>query len=144
MKFAAFASTAIILAGATSGFADPISERKDNMKDRGALMRVLAPIAQGQQPFDAATVMDALEKLNADAQAAIDIDVLWPAGSETGDTKSSPRIWSEREAFQAAVDKFASDTAAAVAANPQDLPAFQAVFGPVASNCGSCHEAFRL
>ena len=36
------------------------------------------------------------------------------------------------------------NTAAAVEAAPQDLAAYQAVFGAVASNCGSCHEAYRM
>lgn len=144
MKIVTFASIGAVILAVTSASADPITERKDNMKERGALMRVLAPIAQGQQAFDAATVMDALQKLNENAQAAADIDALWPAGSESGDTKSGPRIWSDRAAFQAAADKFVADTAAAVAANPQDLPSFQAVFGPAAGNCGACHEAFRL
>ena len=69
---------------------------------------------------------------------------LWPEGSNTGDTESSPKVWEDMAGFQAANDKFAADTAAAVAAAPQDLAAFQAVFGPVASNCGSCHEAYRM
>ncbi len=142
MKFAALALAASSLV-ATGAFADPIEDRKANMKERGSLMRILAPVAQGQQPFDAATVMDALEKLQANAEAA-EVDVMWPVGSETGDTKSSPRIWEDRAGFQAADDKYDADVAAAIAANPQDLAAFQAVFGPVAANCGTCHEAYRM
>lgn len=142
MRFAVYALAAASVM-VTGAFADPIADRKENMKERGSLMRILAPIAQGQQPFDAATVMDALEKLQANAEAA-ELDVMWPVGSETGDTKSSPKIWEDRAGFQAADDKYDADVAAAVAANPQDLAAFQAVFGPVASNCGSCHEAFRM
>lgn len=143
MKLFALATVAfsIMVAGAS---ADPIADRKENMKERGALMRILAPVAQGQQPFDAATVLDALEKLSANAEAATDIDALWPAGTESGDTKSSPRIWEDRAGYQAASDKFAADTAAAVEAAPQDVDAYRAVFGPVAANCGTCHEGYRL
>jgi len=142
MRLLAFAASAAVLV-VTAASADPIEDRKNIMKERGAQMRVLAPIAQGQQPFDAAAVMTALEALNANAMAT-DVEALWPAGSDTGDTKSAPKIWEDMAGFQAAMEKYKADVAAAVAANPQDLPAFQAVFGPVASNCGSCHQAFRL
>jgi cytochrome c556 len=142
MKLLALAASAAMLV-ATAASADPIEDRQNIMKGRTAQMRVLAPIAQGQQPFDAAAVMDALEKLNEFAMAT-DVDALWPAGTETGDTKSSPRIWEDMAGFKAAMDKYKADVAAAVEANPQDLPAFQAVFGPVAANCGSCHQGYRL
>ena len=142
MRIVLLAASALTLT-ATGAFADPISDRKEIMKERGALMRILGPIAQGQQPFDAATVMDALQKLNDNA-ARVDVSVLWAPGTDTGDTKSSPKIWEDMAGFQAAVDKFTADTEAAVAANPQDLASFQAVFGPVAGNCGACHEAYRL
>ena len=54
---------------ATSAIADPIEDRKALMKERGGVMQVLVPIAQGKQPFDAAVVMEQLEKLNANAQS---------------------------------------------------------------------------
>lgn len=143
MRLALLAASAISLT-VTAAFADAISDRKEIMKERGAQMRVLAPIAQGKQPFDAAAVMDALEKLHDNA-GRTDVAVLWAPGTETGgDNESSPRIWEDMAGFQAASDKYAADIAAAIAANPQDLAAFQAVFGPVASNCGSCHEGYRL
>lgn len=144
MKILTIASAIAVGLAATSSFADPLEDRKNLMKERGAQMRILGPIAQGQQPFDADAVMAALEVLNTNAQASTDIEALWPAGSEGGDTKSAPAIWQDREGFQAASDKYAADVAAAVEANPQDLEAFQAVFGPVAGNCGSCHEGYRL
>ncbi|MBO6719117.1 MAG: cytochrome c [Rhizobiaceae bacterium] len=140
MRFFAIAASVLML-GATVASADPIEDRQAVMKARGAQLRVLVPIAQEKQPFDAAAVMEALEVLAANA-AATDIDVLWAPGTEGG--KSSPKIWEDRAGFQAATDKFAADTAAAVEANPQDLASFQAAFGTVASNCGSCHEGYRL
>lgn len=143
MKFFAFAAAALVVA-VTSAAADPIADRKADMKERGGLMRVLGPTAQGKAEFDAATILDALEKLNARAQAAMDVEKFYPAGSETGDTKAGPKIWSEREAFQDATNKFAEATAAALAAAPQDLESFRAAFGPVGAGCGTCHEAFRL
>lgn len=142
MRLFALAVSAAVLV-ATAASADPIEDRQNIMKERGAQMKVLAPIAQGKQPFDAAAVMTALEALNANAMAT-DVEALWPAGSETGDTDSAPKIWEDMAGFKAAMDKYKADVAAAAAAKPQDLPAFQAVFGPVAGNCGACHKAFKL
>jgi cytochrome c556 len=142
MRLFALAISAALLA-VTSASADPIEDRKAIMKDRAAQLRVLAPIAQGKAEFDAAAVMDALQKLNENAMKT-DVDALWPAGSDQGDTKSAPAIWEDMDGFKAAMDKFKADAAAAAAANPQDLQSFQAVFGPLAGNCGSCHEKYRL
>lgn len=142
MKLLAYAAAALSLTVA-SAVADPITDRKDMMKERGGQMRVLAPIAQGQQPFDAAAVMAALQTLAANAERGADLDTYWPQGSDTGDTRSRAAIWEDRAGYQAASDKFKADMDAAVAANPQDLASFQAVFGPVGGSCGTCHEVYR-
>ena len=46
--------------------------------------------------------------------------------------------------FTAAMDKFKTEAAAAAAANPADLAAFQAEFGNLTKNCGACHETYRI
>jgi cytochrome c556 len=142
MRLFALAVSAALLA-TTAASADPIADRKAIMKDRAAEMKVLVPIAQGKVDFDAAAVMAELQKMAENAQRT-DVDALWPAGSDQGDTKSSPKIWEDMAGFKATMDKFKADAAAAAAANPQDLGSFQAVFGPLASNCGSCHQKYRL
>lgn len=127
-----------------SAFADPIADRKAIMKERGGIVGgQLAPIVKGEKPFDAAAVMTALQALDANAKK-FDVDALFPAGSDQGDTKASPKIWEDMAGFKAAADKFAADVAAAVAANPQDAAAFQPLFGAIASNCGACHQAYRM
>ena len=137
-----FAISALALA-ATAASADPIAERKALMKSNGAAMGVLGGMAKGDKPFDAAAALDALQRLQDDA-SKMDPAVLWPAGSDTGDTTSSPKIWEDPAGFQAAIDKFKADTAAAAAAPPADLDAVKAAMGAVGSNCASCHEAFRV
>lgn len=130
---------------ATAAFAqdDPVATRKALMKANGAALGQLNRIVKGEQPFDAAAVQAALQKLSDDA-VAFDPATLFPAGSDQGDTKASPKIWEDAAGFQAAVDKFRTDTAAALAANPQDAAALQTQFGAVAANCGACHQAYRL
>ena len=123
--------------------ADPIADRKAIMKERGGLVGGLAPVAKGEKPFDAAAVLTALQALEANAKKW-DEDALFPVGSETGDTKASPKIWEDMAGVKAAGDKFEADVAAAVAAPPADLAAFQAQFGAITSNCGACHQAYRM
>jgi len=136
----AAAALSVMTMGAT---ANPIEQRQANMKERGQILRVLAPIAQGRADFDAATVLDALEKLNANAQAAADVDAFYPAGTENGDTKVKENIWSDREGFKKANEDYLSKVAAAAEAKPQDVDAFKAVFGPIGASCGGCHETYR-
>lgn len=142
MKLFALAAAAlsVTIAGAA---ADPLEQRKANMKERGEIMRILGPIAQGRADFDAATVNDALAKLETNAEAGADTEALWPEGSDTGDTKASPAIWANFDDYKDRNEKYTEAVAAAVAAAPQDLAAFQAAFGPVGASCGSCHENYR-
>lgn len=142
MKRLVLAFSAIALVSGAA-FADPIADRKALMKERGGLVGQLAPIAKGEKPFDAAAVLAALQGLAANGEK-FDAEALFPAGSETGDTKASPKIWEDMAGFKAAEEKFEADVAAAIAAPAQDLDTFKAQFGAIASNCGACHQTYRL
>lgn len=141
MRKLVIAISALALAG-SAALADPLADRKALMKANGAAVGKIAPMVRGAQPFDAAVALEALKTLADDAQK-MDPAVLWPAGSDTGDTKSSPNIWQDSAGFQAAIDKFKTDTAAAVAAPPQDLDQLKAKFGVIGQNCAACHQAYR-
>ncbi len=137
-----FVLAAAAIAGLSipAAHADPIDDRQALMKERGQILRTLGPIAQGRADFDAATVMAALEEMNANAQAH-DIDALYPMGSEGGDATAA--VWGDQDGFREIDDKYKADVAAALAAAPQDLDAFRTVFAPAAQNCGACHELYR-
>ena len=114
------------LAFATSAaFADPIADRQALMKANGKALGSIAPIVKGEKDFDAALVHGCSYQA-CRGRAEDDPAVLWPAGSDTGDTTSSPKIWEDMAGFQAAIDKFKADTAAAVAAAPADVDALKA------------------
>jgi cytochrome c556 len=142
MRTLILAIAALALTGATA-FADPIADRKAIMKERGKLVGTLAPMVKGEKAFDAALAMAALKGLSENAQN-FDVDVLFPAGSETGDTAALPVIWQDMPAFKAAAEKFRVDAAAAATANPQDIDALKTQFNAVTTNCGGCHEKFRM
>jgi cytochrome c556 len=136
-------SLAIVATTLSVASADPIADRKALMKERGGLVGQLAPIAKGEQPFDAAKVSEVFAALQANADK-YDVDALFTADSKMGDTKASPKIWDDMAGYKAAVDKYKADVTAAAAAKPQDVDAFRAEFGKVTANCGGCHQAWRL
>jgi cytochrome c556 len=143
MRTLVFAISALALATSAAA-ADPIADRQALMKSNGKAMGVLVPITKGEKPFDAAAVLDALKALNDDAQK-LDVATLFPPGSDTGgDTTASPKIWEDTAGFQAQVDKFKADAAAALASPPQDAAALGATVGMIGKNCGACHETFRI
>lgn len=120
---------------------DPIGERQQKMKTMGQQMRVLVPMARGQADYDAEAALAAFVQMNDAAQGYGD---LFPEGSDTGDTRAKPEIWTDRDGFNTAVAAFEEDLAMAVSADVSSLDAFRPVFGAVAQNCGDCHENYQV
>jgi len=139
--FLTISSAAVLVAGVAQ--ADVTADRQAIMKDLGRSVGSIAPMIKGEKPFDAAAALAALEKIDADAKK-LDVDALFPAGSDQGDTEASPKIWENKEDFVKHVEKFRTDAAAALAVKPQDLDALKPAFQQVAANCGSCHQAYRV
>jgi cytochrome c556 len=127
----------------SAAYADPIADRKAIMKERGGLVGGLAKMAKGEAAFDAAAVLTALQGLQAN-EAKVDIDALFPAGSDKGDTKAAPKIWEDMAGFKAANDKYKADLDAAVAAPPQDVNALGAQLNTLGGDCGGCHKPYRI
>ena len=82
-----------------------------------------------------------MRTFNAVAYSAGDY---FPAGSDKGDTRASPKIWEEMAEFQEYLGNFQKATDAGRAAKPETLEAFQAAMGDIGKACGACHEDFRL
>lgn len=127
---------------ASVSLADPVSERKELMKAIGAGVGAMAPIARGEQPFDAERVTTALANLNAAAEQ-LDVEALFPEGSDTGDTAALPAIWENKADFTEKMEKLKADIAAVGADAPQDQAGVGAALGRIGGNCGACHETYR-
>ncbi|MGX5840590.1 c-type cytochrome [Mesorhizobium sp. ArgA1] len=127
----------------SAAFADPILDRQGLMKERGKIVGGLSKIAKGEQDFDAAAVLTALQALQANAEK-FDAETLFPAGSETGDTTASPKIWEDMAGFKTTNEKYVADVKAAVAAAPADVDALKAQIGTLGSDCGTCHQTYRV
>ena len=68
----------------------------------------------------------------------------FPAGSDQGQTKASPKIWEDMAGFKAVHAKYLADVKAAVAAAPADVDALKAQFDTLGSDCGTCHQTYRI
>jgi cytochrome c556 len=127
----------------SAAFADPILDRQALMKERGKLVGGLSKVVKGEEPFDAAAVLTQLQALQANAEK-FDVEALFPKGSDTGDTTAAPKIWEDMAGFKAAEDKYLADVKAAVAAAPADVDALKAQIGVLGSDCGTCHQGYRV
>ena len=121
-----------------------IEQRQAAMKQNGASMKALVPMARGEAAWNQATAIQALDTLkkNADATPA-----LFPRGSgaEAGvKTAALPAIWEKMADFQAAA-KAQGDAADNLMklARANDEAGFKAGFAAMGRACGGCHEPFR-
>jgi cytochrome c556 len=127
----------------SAAFADPIQDRQALMKERGKIAGQLSKVVKGETPYDAASVLTALQALQANAEK-FDANALFPAGSDTGDTTAAPKIWEDMAGFKAVEDKYLANVKAAAAAAPADVNALKARFNTIGGDCGTCHQTYRI
>lgn len=120
---------------------DVIKYRKAVMQVQSWNMRPMAAMVKGQQPYDAqlfawyAGVIQQTSHMLPDA---------FQAGSDKGETRALPVIWSEPAKSKAAIDNFNAATGKLVAAaRAGNLDAVKGPFSEVAKSCGGCHKQFR-
>lgn len=65
-------------------------------------------------------------------------------GTDKGDTKARPEIWSDWDGFTAKLNKFQGDMANLAKVSAQgDQRATMKAFGVAAKNCKSCHSDYK-
>ena len=136
----AFAVSALA-GGATIAWAqaDVIKERQENRKQTAAAMRAIKSIIDAKGQTTGAVEQAA--KLKTLEAAFIK---LFPAGSDKGETKALPAVWTDWTGFEAASKN--AETAfdkLSVAAGSGDMAALTAAFGDTGKACGACHDKFR-
>lgn len=143
LAMAAVASLATALPAAAQ-FAKP----EDAVKYRKAAFTVMAAhfgrvaaMANGRMPFDAKAVA-------TNAEIATMMSTLpyagFVEGSDKGDTKAKPEVWSERDKFTAAATKMQDEMAKLnAAAKTGDQAAIKTAAGAVGQACKACHDHFR-
>ena len=143
MAAAALAGFAIALPAAAQ-FAKPedaIKYRKAAFTVMARHFGVVAGMAGGRIPFDAKVAAD-------NAEIATMVSKLPYAGfvdgTDKGDTKADPKIWAERDKFNAAAAKMQEEMVKLnVAAKSGNLDAIKAAAGETGKSCKACHDAYR-
>jgi cytochrome c556 len=136
------AIAAVVAASAVTAVmaqSDPIAARKGLMKGIGGANGQITQMLDGKQPFDAARAKTALMTISDNATKAVP---LFPASSQSGDTKALPAIWEKKADFDAKLATLSSDAKAA-ADKVTDLGSLKAAIGDVRKNCGGCHNVYR-
>ena len=141
-------------AAAVTGFATALpaaaqfAKPEDAIKYRKAAFTVMnthvgriGAMVQGKAPFDAKAAAD-----NADV-ALMMSKLPYTAflqGTDKGETRARPEIWTENDKFRAAAQKMQDEMAKLnVAAKSGNLDTIKAAFGPVGQACKNCHDNFR-
>jgi cytochrome c556 len=74
-----------------------------------------------------------------------ELDRIFPAGSNVGESEALPLIWEEPDAFAEAIAKAQETTAAFVAAAESgDKEAIGEAFRNVGISCRGCHDRYRV
>ena len=142
--------TAVALLGATTALpaAAQFAKPEDAIKYRQSAMTLMAThfgrvaaMASGKIPFDAKAAAD-------NAAIATFISKLpfagFVPGSDLGDTKAEPKIWTEMDKFKAGATKMQEAMAKLdVAAKGGNLDAIKAAVGETGKSCKACHDNYR-
>ena len=132
------------VAGAASGQQKPediIKYRQSALFLMGQHFGPIAAMAQGKLPYDKdaaarnAAVVEYMSKLPWDR---------FPAGTDQGNTKAKPEIWSNLDDFKSKADKMQSEVGKlAQVAKTGDFNALKAQVGETGKACKACHDEYR-
>lgn len=120
---------------------DAVKYRKGAMTVMGAHFGRIGAMANGRVPFDAKAVADNAALVETMSKLP------WPAfaaGTDKGETRALPEIWTEQAQFKESADKFQAEVAKlAAAAKTGNLDSVKTAFGAVGQTCKSCHDNYR-
>jgi cytochrome c556 len=101
----------------------------------------IGAMVQGKAPFDAKAAADNAEIATMMSKLPYTAFV---AGTDKGETKAKPEIWTEDAKFRAAASKMQEEMAKLnAAAKTGNLDQIKAAFGPVGQSCKACHDEYR-
>ena len=119
-----------------------IKYRQSAMSLQSNHMGRLFAMINGQVPFDAKVAAENIEivaLLNSRVQFAAFID-----GSDKGNTRAKPEIWTEKDKFAAAVAKSQEDVVKLSAAGKTgNLDQIKTAFGALGDTCKGCHDKYQ-
>jgi len=140
-------AVAALLALGTAGFAaadqfeDAVHARKSAFTLIKANFGPMGAMAEGKIPFNKEAFAARAANLEALSKMPWEFHI---EGSDMGDTKAKPEVWSKAADYKAAADKFQTEAAKlAVVAKSGDEKGMKAQFGATAKTCKACHDNFK-
>jgi cytochrome c556 len=134
LTFAATVAVPLALAQASV-----LDERKAGFRSLGQSMEAIQRIVEGRQP-----AAGAVAPARVIAEFAPRIKTLFPPGSDRGETRALPAIWSDRAGFDRVADAFVPAAAALLAAAESgDSARLASQLQATGQACGACHRPYR-
>jgi len=143
---AAIIGTSTLLASGTAAAQvkpeDVIKFRKGVYQVIGWHVRPLGAMVKGQMPFDQAAFARNAEIV---AMMSTIAPHAFAAGSDKGETRAKPEIWSDAGGFKKAMDNFEAEASklAQVAKTATSVDQVRGQFSAMSKSCGACHDNFR-
>ena len=138
------AGALLLSVGAVVAQQDQVKRTQGIMKDNGKNAGALSAMVKGEKPYDQSTVKAALAQFEDTAK---NLPTLFPASLKgakfEGDYSPSPKIWSDKAGFDAAIASFAK-TVTEAKAKIKDLDSLKATMPAIGKECSNCHETFRV
>jgi cytochrome c556 len=120
---------------------DAIKYRKATFTVMAAHFGRVAAMANGRVPFDAKVAAENAEIATSMSKLPY---LAFIAGTDKGDTKAKPEVWSDAEKFKAAATKMQDEMGKLnVAAKGGNLDAIKAAVGETGKACKACHDTYR-
>lgn len=120
---------------------DAIKYRKASFTVLAAHFGPLGAMANGRAPFNAQAAARHADVI------AVAANLPWAGfgeGTDKGDTRAKPEVWSESAKYKEAAEKMQAEVSKlAAAAKTGNLDNLKAAFGPAAATCKACHDHFR-
>jgi cytochrome c556 len=139
-KLVLLAAAALAVGGVARAEIDPIKTRQAGLDlMAGDLAGIKAVVTANGDVKTLENPAKAIQKW------ATNFPSLFPAGSDKGETKAAPAIWSDNSGFQKAAANLAEAAGKlAASAKAGDATAAAADFKAVGEACGACHKEYRL
>lgn len=147
MKFVRLAVAAAVMMTPFISHAQ-FAKPEDAIKYRKAAFTVMAshfgrlgPVVRGERPYNAQEV--AANVAIVETMSKLPWAAFGP-GTDKGDTRAKPEIWSNEAKFKTASENMVKAVAdLSAAAQAGDLDKVKATFGAAGRACKACHDDFR-
>jgi cytochrome c556 len=118
-----------------------IKYRQSAMSLQGTHVGRVFAMANGRVPFDAKVAAENIEIIALLNRLQFTAFI---EGTDKGNTRAKPEIWTEKDKFTAAINKSQEDVSKLVAAGKTgNIDQIKTAVGAVGQSCKACHDAYQ-